>query len=194
MAKGIPTLIIAIAGIDDALSVALFGIIESAMFSSGSLTFLILQAPVSILGGIGFGVFWGFVCYYAPEKNDPYVVNTFNTIKFSENIVKCLLQNHLRIILLLLGCTISVFGSDYIGYGGAGPLGCVSASFTALVVWCKQGWDFEENPANEGFEVLWMFFEPILFSVTGAQIKFNELDSDIILIGIICTLSFSSLF
>lgn len=39
-----------------------------------------------------------------------------------------------------------------------------------------------------------MFFEPILFSVTGAQIKFNELDSDIILIGIICTLSISSLF
>lgn len=85
MAKGIPTLIIAIAGIDDALSVALFGIIESAMFSSGSLTFLILQAPVSIIGGICFGVFWGFVCYYAPEKNDPYVVNTFNTKTFSEN-------------------------------------------------------------------------------------------------------------
>lgn len=87
-----------------------------------------------------------------------------------------------------------MFGSDYIGYGGAGPLGCVSASFTALVVWCKQGWDFEENPANEGFEILWMFFEPILFSVTGAQIKFHELDSDIILIGIFRNFSLCPLF
>ncbi|XP_066138984.1 sodium/hydrogen exchanger 9B2-like isoform X1 [Euwallacea fornicatus] len=165
VAKGIPTLIIAIAGIDDAISVATFGIIEGIIFSSGSLTSVILQAPISIVGGIAFGLFWGFLCYYTPEKNDPYV-------------------NQFRILLLLVGCTISVFGSDYIGYGGAGPLGCVSAAFTALVVWCKQGWHFEENSANEGFEILWMFFEPILFSVTGAQIKFHELDGHIILLGL----------
>lgn len=76
-----------------------------------------------------------------------------------------------------------MFGSDYIGYGGAGPLGCVTAAFTALVVWSKQGWEIEENPASEGFEILWMFFEPILFAVTGAQIKFYELDGTVVLIG-----------
>lgn len=36
VAKGIPTLIIAVAGIDDALSVAIFGIISSVMFSDRS--------------------------------------------------------------------------------------------------------------------------------------------------------------
>jgi NhaP-type Na+/H+ or K+/H+ antiporter len=35
VAKGIPTLIIAASGIDDAMSVAVFGIIHSIMFSSG---------------------------------------------------------------------------------------------------------------------------------------------------------------
>lgn len=41
--KGIPTLIIAVAGIDDAASVAIFGIIVSLMFSTGGLTFQISQ-------------------------------------------------------------------------------------------------------------------------------------------------------
>jgi NhaP-type Na+/H+ or K+/H+ antiporter len=35
VAKGIPTLIIAVSGIDDATSVAIFGIIHSLMFTSG---------------------------------------------------------------------------------------------------------------------------------------------------------------
>lgn len=36
VAKGIPTLIIAVSGIDDATSVAIFGIISGLMFSSGN--------------------------------------------------------------------------------------------------------------------------------------------------------------
>lgn len=41
--KGIPTLIVAIAGIDDAASVAIFGIISSLMFATGGLTFQVSQ-------------------------------------------------------------------------------------------------------------------------------------------------------
>lgn len=43
VAKGIPTLIIAVAGIDDAASVAIFGILSSLMFGVGGLTFQISQ-------------------------------------------------------------------------------------------------------------------------------------------------------
>jgi hypothetical protein len=43
VAKGIPTLIVAVAGICDAISVALFGIISSLMFATGGLAFQISQ-------------------------------------------------------------------------------------------------------------------------------------------------------
>ncbi|KAJ8958964.1 hypothetical protein NQ318_019735, partial [Aromia moschata] len=161
VAKGIPTLIIAIAGIDDAVSVAIFGIVKSIMFSSSSLATLIIQGPISIGGGIGFGVLWGLICNYIPERNDPFMVP-------------------LRVILLLVGGMVSVFGSELIGYGGAGPLGCVTVAFVCLVCWTKQGWDIEDNPAATAFQIFWMIFQPILFGITGASIKLNELNGNII--------------
>lgn len=167
VAKGIPTLIIAIAGIDDATSVAIDGIIKSIMFSNDSLTSQIIQGPVSIIGGIGFGVLWGIISNYAPEKFDPFVVP-------------------LRILMLLVGGLVSVFGSELIGYGGAGPLACVAAAFVSLVCWSRSGWEIDDNPAATAFEIFWMIFEPILFGITGAQIKINELDPQIVSIGIGC--------
>lgn len=170
VAKGIPTLIIAIAGIDDATSVAIYGIIQSIMFSNDSLTSQIMQGPLSIVGGIGFGILWGIISNYAPERFDPFVVP-------------------LRILMLLVGGLVSVFGSELIGYGGAGPLGCVTAAFVSLVCWTRSGWEIDDNPAATAFEIFWMIFEPILFSITGAQIKINELDPHIVSIGVGCLIT-----
>lgn len=72
--KGIPTLIVAISGIDDAASVAIFGILASIIFGTGGLTYQISQAPVCIIGGLLFGLFWGILMKYIPEKGDSYVV------------------------------------------------------------------------------------------------------------------------
>ncbi|CAG9814942.1 unnamed protein product [Phaedon cochleariae] len=165
VAKGIPTLIIAVSGIDDAVSVAIFGIIKSIMFSSSSLTSLIIEGPISIVGGIGFGVLWGMFCNYSPEKNDPFVIP-------------------LRILLLLVGGMVAVFGSEVIGYGGAGPLGCVAAAFVSLVCWSRQGWDIADNPAATAFEIFWMIFEPILFGITGASIRLDRLDGGIVSVSV----------
>lgn len=164
VAKGIPTLIIAVAGIDDAVSVAIFGIIKSIMFSNDSITSQIIQGPISIVGGIGFGVLWGMLSSFVPERKDPFVVP-------------------LRILMLLIGGLISVFGSEMIGYGGAGPLAVVAAAFVSLVCWSRSGWEIEENPAATAFEIFWMIFEPILFGITGAQIKFEELDPSVVGVG-----------
>ncbi|CAH1388367.1 unnamed protein product [Nezara viridula] len=164
VAKGIPTLIIAISGIDDAASVAAFGIIHSIMFSSHSLYFEILLGLLSIVVGILFGVLWGILASYVPEKDDPFVVP-------------------LRILILLGGGLIAVLGSDLVGLGGAGPLGCIAAAFLSVYAWTKQGWDVEDNPVATAFEIFWMIFEPILFTLTGTQIKMAEMDPNIAGIG-----------
>ncbi|XP_019875363.2 sodium/hydrogen exchanger 9B2 isoform X2 [Aethina tumida] len=169
VAKGIPTLIIAVASIDDALSVAVFGITKTIIFSESSVTSLVLQGPLSVIGGIGFGIIWALICNYAPERHDPFVVP-------------------LRVILLLAGGMVSLFGSDLFGYGGAGPLGTVTAAVACLYCWSRQGWEIEDNPATTAFEIFWMIFEPILFGITGSQIKFNELDGGMVAtgLGILC--------
>lgn len=165
VAKGIPTLIIAVAGIDDALSVALFGIVSSVMFSDRGLGYQIAQAPVCIIGGLAFGVMWGYMARFFPEKGDPYVVP-------------------LRTILLFSGGLVAIYGSEKLEFEGAGPLAVVFAAFTSNLFWCKQGWDVEDNPVSTAFEIFWMIFEPILFGITGATIKINELDPDIVSYGI----------
>lgn len=43
VSKGIPTLVLAVSGIDDAASVAVFGIVSSIMFSNSTLTYNIIQ-------------------------------------------------------------------------------------------------------------------------------------------------------
>lgn len=45
------------------------------MFSHDALWYQILQGPIAIIGGLGFGVMWGWLAKYVPEKGD---VSTFS--------------------------------------------------------------------------------------------------------------------
>lgn len=171
VAKGIPTLIIAVSGIDDAASVAIHGIIQSIMFFPNAiLWYQILQGPIAIVGGLGFGVLWGWLAKYVPEKGDPFMVP-------------------MRVLMLLGGGLLAVFGSEAIELGGAGPLAVVAAAFISCYFWQKQGWEVDDNPVATAFEIFWMIFEPILFGVTGAQIKIDELEGKTVYLGISCLLA-----
>lgn len=77
--QGIPTLIIAVSGIDDAASVAGYGILKSIMFSHDALWYQILQGPIAIIGGLGFGIMWGWLAKYVPEKGDVSIFSLFST-------------------------------------------------------------------------------------------------------------------
>jgi hypothetical protein len=46
-----------------------------------------------------------------------------------------------------------------------------------------------QNPVATAFEIFWMIFEPILFGLTGTQIKMNELDHHTVSIGVSCLLA-----
>lgn len=100
-----------------------------------------------------------------PERNDPFLVP-------------------FRILLLLASGMLAYFGSELIGFGGAGPLGCVISATMSLIFWIKQGWKCEDNPVATAYEIFWMIFEPVLFGLTGASIKFKHFDKDVVLISI----------
>ncbi|XP_059046569.1 sodium/hydrogen exchanger 9B2-like isoform X1 [Achroia grisella] len=170
VSKGIPTLLLAAAAIDDSISVAVFAIILNAMFSPGSVTFNIVKGPLSIIVGVLFGSLWGAMLAIIPEKGDIYMVP-------------------LRFLALFLGGLFALFISSLIGWSGAGPLAIVSSGFVAAYFWEKQGWVVNKNPVSNIFRILWIFFEPILFAFTGAQITISALDPEVIKMGAICLIS-----
>jgi len=43
-----------------------------------------------------------------------------------------------------------------------------------------------QNPVAIAFEVFWLIFEPILFGLTGTQIDFSEIDSNIMWRAVVC--------
>ncbi|XP_063376930.1 sodium/hydrogen exchanger 9B2-like isoform X2 [Cydia fagiglandana] len=167
VAKGIPTLLLAAAAIDDSVSVAVFSIILNAMFSTGSVTWNIIKGPLSIVAGVLLGSLWGALTSVIPEKGDVYVVP-------------------LRFLALFLGGLFSLFISSLIGWSGSGPLAIVSSGFIAAYYWEKQGWPVNKNPVSNIFRILWIFFEPILFAFTGAQITISALDPQVVAMGAVC--------
>ncbi|XP_034826741.1 sodium/hydrogen exchanger 9B2-like isoform X2 [Maniola hyperantus] len=170
VSKGIPTLLLAAAAIDDSVSVAVFAIILNAMFSTGSVTFNIIKGPLSIVAGVVLGSLWGAFASFIPERGDTYAVP-------------------LRFLILFLGGLFSLFISNLIGWSGAGPLAIVSSGFIAAFYWEKEGWPINKNPVSNIFRILWIFFEPILFAFTGAQITLSTLDPQVISMGAICLVS-----
>lgn len=50
----------------------------------------------------------------------------------------------LRVLMLLGGGMLAVFGSEAIDLGGAGPLAVVAAAFVSCYFWQKDGWEVDE--------------------------------------------------
>ncbi|XP_025405058.1 sodium/hydrogen exchanger 9B1 isoform X2 [Sipha flava] len=169
VAKGIPTLIIAVAGIDDAASVIAFGVGTSMLFGSNTVTHDLLLSPISIAVGIMYGIVWGFIVKYFPERSDPYVVP-------------------LRIMMLTCGGLLAVLGFEETSLEGAGPLAVIISAFTSMYFWTKQGWNIENNPVATAFEIFWMICEPVLFGLTGTQIILNQLEIRFVTTAIACVI------
>ena len=61
MSKGIPTIIIASASLDNIIAISLFGVVLNFALAEGTLVFSILQGPLQVLLGLGYGLCWGFL-------------------------------------------------------------------------------------------------------------------------------------
>merc|ERR1712013_517007 len=136
VAKGIPTLVIAACSADDVVAISGFGIFLGLTFSKGKpLWELILHGPIEVIIGVSFGVFWGILAQWIPNKDHHHVA-------------------FFRWLILLGGGLIALFGAHLIHYDGAGGLATIIMAFVAGMEWRKEGWG-DHNPVTKTFKEEW---------------------------------------
>ena len=156
--KGVPTLVIAAASIDDVLAISCFTILLGVIFNpSGDLTRTILQGPLEVLVGVLYGLAWGVMTIFLPPTASP----------------------GRRLVMLLGGGLLAVFGLPLLELPGAGPLAVLVMAFIVGLGWRRQGWA-DSNPVTDVLADLWTVLQPLLFSLIGAEVDLAKLDLEVL--------------
>jgi len=169
VAKGIPTLVIAACSADDVVAISGFGIFLGLTFSKGApLWKLILHGPIEVVMGVSFGVFWGFLAQWIPNKDHHHVA-------------------FFRWLVLLGGGLSAIFGAHLIHYDGAGGLATIIMAFVAGMQWRKEGWG-DHNPVMKTFKRMWIILEPVIFALIGTEIQIDKINPDTLGLSIVVLL------
>lgn len=169
VAKGIPTLVIAACSADDVVAISGFGIFLGLTFSKGSpLWKLILHGPIEVIIGVSFGVFWGFLAQWIPNKDHRHVA-------------------FFRWLVLLGGGLVALFGAHLIHYDGAGGLATIIMAFIAGMQWRKEGWG-DHNPVTKTFKRMWIILEPVIFALIGTEIQVDKINMNTLGLSIVVLL------
>lgn len=163
--KGIPTLVIAAATVDDVLAISGFGVLLGMTFSQGSLAWQLMQGPLEVVMGLAYGGMLGMLCWILPNKNHE----------------SCAL---LRFAVLLTAGLFALFGSHKIEFGGAGALAVLSMAFIAGVGFRRQGYTAGNNPVGQHCNQAWSLLQPMLFAIIGTEIHVLSLELDTIGYGL----------
>ncbi|CAG7786429.1 unnamed protein product, partial [Allacma fusca] len=169
--KGIPTIIIASASLDNIMAISMFGVSLGFAFSKGSTVMSILQGPLEIIMGLAAGVGWGVgigLIFNSEHQN-----NRNSTA--------------IRAIMTFCGGVILILGFRYFDYSGAGALACLSSAVTASTLWrLRKVFSPDPDILCWIFYLLWYVFEPLLFGAIGCQIDLGTLEARVVLLGLIC--------
>lgn len=155
--KGIPSLVIAACSGYEVVAVSGFGIFMGLTFSQGGPAWkLILQGPIEVFLGVSFGIFWGFLVQWIPNKDHHHVA-------------------FFRWLILLGGGLIALFGSHLIDFDAAGGLATIIMAFVAGIEWRREGWD-SNNPVSKTFHKMWIILEPAVFALIGTEIEIKNIN------------------
>ena len=150
--KGIPTLVIAAASVDDVLAISGFTILLGITFKPDQNIYsAIFQGPKEAVIGLLFGIAWGILVIGLPGKDDAKM-------------------GKFRFVLLSLGGLLAYFGSKAVELDGSGALAVLVMAFVAGIGWRKMGWT-DDNIVNSTLADFWMIFQPILFGLIGTEIQ-----------------------
>ncbi|XP_072936432.1 sodium/hydrogen exchanger 9B2-like [Epargyreus clarus] len=160
-----PQLICTAGGLDTALSVGVYGIINSFMFYETTDLYRYIKAALTLFVGSALGVIWGSLAKYLPNSRDTYVTE-------------------LRILFVLVGGLFANFFTTMVGWGGTAGVAVLACNSTAAKHWASKGWKLNQNPASKVYRVLWSSLEPLVFAYTGTFFVMHHSISDTMLIGL----------
>jgi len=164
--KGIPTLVIAACSADDVVAISGFGIFLGITFNSdASITKLVFHGPIEVAIGLAFGLTWGILAQWIPNRNHKNMV-------------------FFRFLILFSGGLIALFGAHLIHYDGAGGLATIIMAFVAGMQWRKEGWG-DHNPVSKTFRKMWIILEPVIFALIGTEIQIDKIDPATLGMGIL---------
>ena len=169
--KGIPTLIIAAASIDNVIAITGFSVSFSLAFTNtdqSSLVWALLKGPTEAVIGIMFGIIVGFLLWYIPDSKNI-------TPKYDLH----------RFLILLFSSTFALFGSNQLNFTASGPMAILVLSFVASLRWRPLGFaTFNEDSLKK----IWLVLEHYLFCLIAADVRVKTIQSDVILYGLTCLL------
>lgn len=163
--KGIPTLVIAAASLDDVLAITGFGVLLGISFSSGNIAWTLAKGPLEALVGVAAGTVGGVIAWYIPQRTSKHL------LLFRSSLLLCL-------------GLLAIFGSQKVHWAGAGPLAALTLPFVAALRWRSQLGEGVKNPVQDVVGVLWMIFQPLLFGLIGAEVKVSSLDGGTVGLGV----------
>ena len=167
--KGIPSLLIASATLDDVLSISVFGILLGVIFATGHVAFTVFRGPLEIVMGLTYGIGFGLICWQVPHRHDMK--------KGSRNRNRLAILTGLTFFGYFGAARFEVYGT---GFLAAGPLAVIVVSFVASIGWKKTG----KTLVNRSLVIIWKFFQPLLFGLIGAEVDFSAITGDDLAKGI----------
>lgn len=167
--KGIPSLLIASATLDDVLSISVFGILLGIIYATGSIVFTIFRGPLEIMMGLAYGIGFGLICWQVPHRHDMK--------KGSRNRNRVAIITGLTMFGYFGSTRAEVYGT---GFLAAGPLSVILVSFVASIGWKKTG----KTLVSRSLVIIWKFFQPLLFGLIGAEVDFSALTGEEVARGI----------
>ncbi|XP_070185808.1 sodium/hydrogen exchanger 9B2-like isoform X2 [Littorina saxatilis] len=163
--KGVPTLVIAAASLDDVLAITGFGVLLGITFSKGDLAWNLFKGPLEAIVGVTVGIVLGVILWYFPQKKSKH-------------------QVLFRSAMVVGAGMLSLFGSKRVGWSGAGPLAVLTLAFVAAYRWRQEMPKGQKNPMEDIVGVLWMIFQPLLFGLIGAAVQIDRLSAETVGEGI----------
>ncbi|CAK1603269.1 unnamed protein product [Parnassius mnemosyne] len=143
-------------GLDTAFTEGMFGVINSAIFYPSPPTYRIIKACLAIFFGIGLGVAWGILSDILPDQKDPYAATV-------------------RSILIFTGGFLLSYAAGFLGWGGTSGVAVMVCAATAATRWSKRDWPINNNPVATVYNVLWLIFEPMLFTLSGYYLEVSQI-------------------